>query len=125
MGTYDGRCSECGQRKNDMCNPCFCPGGPIPPKVESREPATVSSLAVARFDKIPEASSHEPAAALEKALAYLRDPDEPDYDHAIVILGRTPEGGGSAAIWFQAGKYEYHAQMGLLFEGGQMIRENG
>jgi len=117
MGKYEGPCSECGNRKNDMANPCFCPGGPFPPKV--------TSLAVARFDKIPGAENHEPAAALEKALAHLRDPDEPDYDHAIVILGRTPEGGGSAAIWFQAGKYEYHAQMGLLFEGGQMIRENG
>lgn len=119
MGKYKGPCSECGQRKNDMANPCFCPGGPIPPS------AKVSSLAVARFDKIPEASSHESSAALEKALAHLRDPNEPEYDHAIVLLGRSPEGGGSAAIWFQAGKYEYHAQIGLLFEGGQMIRDNG
>ncbi len=117
MGKYEGPCSECGNRKNDMANPCFCPGGPFPPKV--------TSLAVARFDKIADASKHEPSAALEKALAHLADPNEPDYDHAIVILGRTPEGGGSTTIWFQAGKYDYHAQMGLIFEGGQMIRGDG
>lgn len=101
----------------NMLKPCDCD------RLAQMKP--VASLAVARFDKIEGAENHPPSAALEKALAHLADPNEPDYDHAIVVLGRTPEGGGSAAIWFQAGKYEYHAQMGLLFEAGQMIRENG
>lgn len=92
---------------------------------EERPKAQVINLAAVRFDKNTDASEHSPRDALEAATAYLEDPEMGNPDHIIVCLGRTPEDGGSATKWFQAGSYEYHAQMGLLFETQQMIRDNG
>lgn len=92
---------------------------------EERPKAQVINLAAVRFDKNTDASEHSPRDALEAAMAYLEDPEMGNPNHIIVCLGRTPEDGGSATKWFQAGSYEYHAQMGLLFETQQMIRDNG
>lgn len=129
---YTGPCAKCGGRADDMANPCYCRGGPQIPqtfeeaeRMQKAEAAKVTSIGAARFDKAEDVSTLDPRDALEAALAYLADPENPPYDHIIICCGRTPENGGSAAKWFQAGKYEYHAQMGLLFEIGQMIRDNG
>lgn len=93
---------------------------------EERPTAEVINLTVARFNQgNADASDHSPQDALEAAMAYLDDPEMGNPDHIIVCLGRTPEDGGSATKWFQAGSYEYHAQMGLLFETQQMIRGDG
>jgi hypothetical protein len=101
------RCPDCGN-----C-PCTCTNS-----------ATVTSIGIHRFANTDDAAKCNPRDALEAAIAYLdHTNDKPD--HIIVLFGRTPEGGGSATKWFQAGSYEYHAQIGLLHEGGNMIRENG
>lgn len=90
-----------------------------------RDKSKVVSIAAARFNKISDASEHDPRDALEAAMEYLDDPENGSPDHVIICFGRTPKDGGSATKWFQAGSYEYHAQMGLLVEAGNMIRENG
>lgn len=89
-----------------------------------RPSASVVNLAARRFEKNTDASEHNPRDALYAALEWHSDP-ETAADHIIVCLGRTPENGGSATKWFQAGKYEYHGQVGLLFETMNMIRDNG
>lgn len=118
------RCPKC------FTTPCICrPVIEVEQKVyfsrPESAPATVTSIGAARFNKDTASPKDcNPRDALEAALAYLDHVDDKP-DHIIVLFGRTSEGGGSATKWFQAGSYEYHAQIGLLYEGGQMIRENG
>lgn len=85
----------------------------------------VVSLAARRFTATSSTEGSNPRDALEKALADYDDPNLPTPDHIIICIGRDPEDGGSATTWLQAGSYRYHAQIGLLHEAAQMIRENG
>lgn len=119
MKTFTGPCAVCGGFITDFRNPCLCPGGP------KRSDTPVVSFAAARFDKVGDPAEHKPADALEAALEWVKNPENGPYNHVIICLGRTAEDGGSATKWFQAGDYQYHAQMGLLFETGQMIRGDG
>lgn len=119
--TFVGPCAVCKGFSNNLVNPCICPCGPT----EDRAPPPVVSFAAARFDKVGDPAKHKPADALEAALEWVKNPENGPYNHVIICLGRTVEDGGSATKWFQAGDYQYHAQMGLLFETGQMIRGDG
>lgn len=101
------RCPDCGN------SPCTCTNS-----------ATVTSIGAHRFANAQDAARCNPRDALEAAMAYLDHIDDKP-DHIIVLFGCTPEGGGSATKYFQAGSYEYHAQMGLLYEGAQHIRDQG
>lgn len=83
----------------------------------------VSKLSVARFKKNTDPAAHDPVAALEAALEWVKStPDKPH--HIIVVTGRNTESGGSALCFFQSGSYTYHAQVGLLMEGIMQIRES-
>lgn len=152
MAEFFGPCTKCGGYLNRFDQPCYCLEGLTPPAVcgvhgekipcgtcvqkpqeehnqrMSKTAETfenVVSIGAARFNKISQSPQDcNPRDALEAAIAYL-DFDEDKPDHIIVLFGRTPTDGGSATKWFQAGSYEYHAQMGLLYEGAQMIRDNG
>lgn len=129
MAEFKGPCKICGGWSNRFDNPCFCPAGPQQETEEtviaSAMSSPVASLAVARFDKVPDPASHSPRAALEKALQDLDGRDEDKrVVHCIVLFGRTTEGNSSATGFFQAGTYAHHAQMGLLEEGKMMIRES-
>lgn len=131
------RCPKC------FMTPCECavtiafkPSEPLPPlptlpeqQEQNRRMSetfeNVVSIGAARFNKESQDPAEcNPRDALEAAIAYFDHADDKP-DHIIVLFGRTPEDGGSATKWFQAGSYQYHAQIGLLYEGGQMIRENG
>lgn len=83
----------------------------------------ISSLAVARFNRDRRTEAHDPVTALDAAKEWIAECEEKP-DHVIVLVGRTTKDGGSATRFFQAGQYPYHAQYGLVIEGGNMIREN-
>lgn len=127
--SFTGPCKICGGWTTRFDNPCFCPGGPAQETEDTvaamHGASPVASLAIARFDKVPDPASHSPRAALEKALQDLdgRD-DDKRVEHCIVLFGRTTEGNSSATGFFQAGSYAHHAQAGLLEEAKLMIRES-
>lgn len=83
----------------------------------------VSDLAAARWDKNDNPADCRPDEALHAALRYIAENEMPD--HVIVLFGRkNTELDCDASKFFQAGSYGYHAQIGLLYDGQQMIRES-
>ncbi|TXH82276.1 MAG: hypothetical protein E6Q77_06505 [Rhizobium sp.] len=128
MAEFKGPCEVCGGWSNRFDKPCFCLNGLTPPEAvapKAPPPENVVSLAARRFTASSSTEGSNPRDALEKALADYDDPNLPTPDHIIICIGRDPEDGGSATSWLQAGSYRYHAQIGLLHEAAQMIRENG
>lgn len=87
------------------------------------------SLDAARFARTSVPAHLNPRAALEAALRWLDEQDAKGVKirHVVVITGRdAPDhDSGSGTKYFQAGDYRHHAQMGLCFEGMQMIRDSG
>lgn len=84
----------------------------------------ISSLQMARWHKESDPAAHAPTMALDAAYEAIRS-GENSPDHIIVLFGRDAEDGGSGCRFFQAGKYKYHAQTGLLMEGLLMVRGDG
>lgn len=87
----------------------------------------ITDLSVVRFHKNTKPDAHDPVTALDAARAWLdacKKAGEPA-EHVIVLIGRNYEGenSGSGTRYFQAGKYHYHAQFGLVQEGALMLRE--
>lgn len=84
-----------------------------------------SNFTLHRYNRITDPAAHSPRAALEAALAAYDELDPAERPtHIIVLTGRDLDDGGSGTRYFQAGSYRHHAQMGLLHEGAQMIRES-
>ncbi len=115
-------CPACNQLRPCACSVKmeFTPSPQAEPK-----PENVVSLGARRFSASTSTEESNPRDVLEKALADFDDPNTPTPDHIIICIGRDPEDGGSATTWLQAGSYRYHAQIGLLHEAAQMIRDNG
>lgn len=86
---------------------------------------TVASLAAKRFEKIGDPSAHEALSALDVARDWVLNHAEGAPDHIIVLIGRTTSDNSSGTKYFQAGSYPHHAQMGLCFEGMEMMRDSG
>lgn len=66
----------------------------------------------------------DPVTALDAAREWIEQCEEKPH-HVIVLTGRVLKDGGCGTRFFQAGQYKYHAQIGLVHEGAQMIRDNG
>jgi len=89
--------------------------------------SNIMDFAAARFEKTTDARDTSPNDALAAARKWVEQCDaagEP-VEHIIILTGHTAVDGGSSTRYFQAGKYEYHSQIGLCTEGGLMIRDNG
>lgn len=86
--------------------------------------ASIASIATARFQKIEDPLAHDPRTALDVAREWIDNQETPP-EHVIVLIGRTTPENSSGTRFFQAGKYAHHAQMGLCYEGREMIRESG
>lgn len=82
----------------------------------------VKDLSEVRWEKIDTPAAHEPTAALNAA---MRDIQDINPTHVIVVFGVDAEDGGSKTHYYQAGLYRHHAQQGLLQEAAMMIREGG
>jgi hypothetical protein len=87
----------------------------------------VTDFAAARFEKNTNTEDCAPGDALAAARKWLEECEKEGkpIEHVFVIMGRTSEDHGSASRYFQAGKYPYHAQVGLVFDAALMLRENG
>lgn len=85
--------------------------------------ADVTDFSARRWDAVDDPAKHDVAEALRAAMRALENDEKPP-EHIIVAFGRNTEDGSSATRFFQAGGYQYHAQMGLLYEAAQMIRES-
>jgi len=93
------------------------PGCPRDPK---NKPA-VDELALRRLEKIENIEDTPLEVVLDAAKAWIK---ESGAQHVIVVVGRDGDGSGSATRYFNGGSFHYHAQMGLLWEGAQMIRDS-
>jgi len=89
----------------------------------------ITNLNAARFKRADEPSKVQPRAALDATIEWLNDPNTPQPSHIIVLIGSDvfDEGceGASSTLFFQAGTYRHHGQMGLCLEAMHMIRESG
>jgi hypothetical protein len=78
-------------------------------------------FSIKRLEKMQDPSKTPLELACDAAKAWVK---ESGAEHVIIVVGRSDGENGSATRYFQAGTYSYHAQMGLLWEGQQMIRES-
>lgn len=81
----------------------------------------VDELALRRLEKIENIEDTPLEAVLDAAKAWIK---KSGAQHVIVVVGRDGDGSGSATRYFNGGSFHYHAQMGLLWEGAQMIRDS-
>lgn len=92
---------------------------------EPQEPrrTNVASIALARVDKGSHPRDHVATDALDLARAWIEEADAPP-DHIIVFMGRTMSDNSSGTKYFQTGSFSAHAQVGLVYEGLDMLRKS-
>lgn len=100
-----------------------CPHNPNRPAQPSDD--RVVSFALARADKGSKPREHRPEDALDLARAWIEESGLEAPDHIIVFIGRTNGDNSSGTKYFQTGSFSPHAQVGLVYEGLDMIRESG
>ncbi len=76
-------------------------------------PSNVTDLSAERWDNDNRPQNFKPVEALQAA---LRDIEQFDPDHAIIIFGKIEEGDCRRTHYKQAGSYNSYAQLGLLDE---------
>lgn len=116
-------CRHCDQRflvaRDHVDHEDNCPAKPVPD-------GRVVSFALARADKGSKPREHRPADALDLARAWLEEAGEENQSqHIIVFLGRTNSDNSSGTKYFQTGSFSCHAQVGLVIEGLEMLRDSG
>jgi hypothetical protein len=77
-------------------------------------------LNVRRFEKHTDPKAHSPVTALDVA---MQKATELKPDHVIVVFGKNMDD-DSGTLFFQAGKFTNHAQMGMLWEAMHLMRES-
>lgn len=112
MSASDTKCVLCRR------DPCICSRVRVIPQMPEFD-----QVAARRFGKADRPADVSLIDTLNAAIGFAK---ENDPDHVIICFGRTAkEGeGASRTNYMQGGKYTYHGQMGLIFEAGQMIRDN-
>jgi hypothetical protein len=94
----------------------------MPPPVASN----VTNFALARADRGSHPREHKPSDALDLAREWMKQcGPENQPDHIIVFIGRTNSDNSSGTKYFQTGTFSCHAQVGLVYEGLDMLRESG
>lgn len=84
----------------------------------------ITNLNVVRFNRQMDPAEFDPVTALDAAREWIAECENKP-DHVIVLTGRVLENGSCGTRFFQAGQYKYHAQIGLIMEGLNMLRDNG
>lgn len=97
-------------------------------KCEAR-PAPVASniadFALARADRGSRPRDHKADDALALARAWMDEcGPENQPDHIIVFMGRTTGDNGSGTKYFQTGSFSPHAQVGLVYEALDLLRNS-
>lgn len=123
-------CAICGGVYNLYADRVYhaptCPNFVALDAVEPSKPSNVASFALARADRGSKPREHKPADALDLAREWMEQcgPDNQP-DHIIVFMGRTNSDNSSGTKYFQTGNFSAHAQVGLVYEGLDMLRGSG
>lgn len=94
-------------------------------QVGRKNPNIVVSLGLARADAGTKPREHKPTDALDLARAWIEESGLEAPDHIIVFLGRTNSDNSSGTKYFQTGSFSSHAQVGLVYEGLDLLRNSG
>lgn len=88
--------------------------------------SNVTSFTLARADRGSKPREHKVADALDLAREWMRlCGPENQPDHIIVFLGRTNGDNSSGTKYFQTGSFSPHAQVGLVHEALDLLRNGG
>jgi hypothetical protein len=125
-------CDMCQARADDanmkIIHETDCPNHPdaVDDTPIEQWPTNVTDFALARADKGSKPREHRPADALDLARAWMEKcgPDNQP-DHIIIFLGRTHSDNSSGTKYFQTGNFGCHAQVGLVWEGLELLRSTG
>lgn len=88
--------------------------------------SNIADFNLARADRGTKPREHAVEDALDLARAWMKEcGPENQPDHIIVFLGRTNRDNSSGTKYFQTGTFSSHAQVGLVYEGLDMLRHSG
>lgn len=85
--------------------------------------SNVASLRLARVDKGTHPRDYPAMEALDMARDWIREAGQ-GVDHIIVFLGRTNGDNSSGTKYFQSGSFSAHAQVGLVYEALDLLRNS-